>query len=205
MKPSSPPVIEYFYTLSSPWAYFGGPRMVEIARRHTARIVLRPYDFLRVVPQTGGIPLRTRPQPRQDYHAIELDRWRAFLGMPLNLKPRFYPPDNRLATHAVIAAQLAGLDAQRLSHAILRALWAEERNSADGATLIAIAAENGMDGARLFAAETAAAVEQEFARNSADAIARGVFGSPTYIYAGVPYWGQDRLDFLDRALAAAGV
>ena len=199
------PVIECFYTLSSPWAYFGGPRMVEIARRHAARIVLRPYDFLIVVPQTGGIPLRTRPQPRQDYHALELERWRAILGMPLNLKPRFYPPDNRLATHAVIAAQLAGLAALRLSHAILRALWAEERNSADRATLIAIAQENGMEGERLFAADTAAPVSDVFARNSADAAARGVFGSPTYFFAGTPFWGQDRLDFLDRALTAAGV
>ena len=195
--------IECFYTLSSPWAYFGGPRLVEIVRRRAARLVLRPYDFLEVVPRTGGIPLRTRPQPRQDYHAIELDRWRRFLAMPLNLKPRYYPPDNRLATRAVIAAQQAGLDAQRLSHAILKALWAEERNSADRDTLVAIAIENGIDGERLFAPATEAAVQAEFERNSADAIARGVFGSPTYVFDGIPYWGQDRLDFLDRALAAA--
>ena len=121
--------------------------------------------------------------------------------MPLNLKPRFYPPDNRLATHAVIAAQQAGLDALRLSHAILHALWADERNSADRATLIAIAHENGMEGERLFAAATDAPVDAEFRRNSADAVARGVFGSPTYYFDGIPYWGQDRLDFLDRALA----
>ncbi|MCE9639101.1 MAG: DsbA family protein [Betaproteobacteria bacterium] len=147
-----------------------------------------------------------------DDEAVPHARHRIFLHLVLavgvlrrNLKPRFYPPDNRAATHAVIAAQLAGLDALRLSHAILRALWAEERNSADRATLIAIAGENGMDGARLFAADTTAAVEREFARNSAEAVARGVFGSPTYYFAGVPYWGQDRLDFLDRALAAAGV
>jgi 2-hydroxychromene-2-carboxylate isomerase len=203
MQSSAPPVIECFYTLSSPWAYFGGPRLAEIARKHAVRVVLRPYDFLVVVPRTGGIPLRTRPKPRQDYHAIELDRWRRFLGMPLNLKPRFYPPDNRLATHAVIAAQQAGLDALRLSHAILHALWAEERDSADRATLIAIAAENDIDGARLFAPETGLAVQPEFERNSTDAVARGVFGSPTYFFAGIPYWGQDRLDFLDRALDAA--
>ena len=203
MKPFPLPVIECFYTVSSPWAYFGGPRLDEVAKKYAARLVLRPYDFLEVVPRTGGIPLRTRPQPRQDYHAIELDRWRSFLGMPLNLRPRYYPPDNRLATRAVIAAQQAGLDAQRLSHAILRALWAEERNSADRATLIAIARENGIDGERLFAPATEMAVAAEFARNSADAVARGVFGSPTYIFDGVPYWGQDRLDFLERALAAA--
>ncbi|MEO7727623.1 MAG: 2-hydroxychromene-2-carboxylate isomerase [Burkholderiales bacterium] len=199
---SAPPEIECFYTLSSPWAYFGGPRLLDIARKHGVPIVLRPYDFVSVVPRTGGIPLRTRPQPRRDYHALELDRWRKFLGMPLNLKPRFYPPDNRLATHAVIAAQQAGLAAVRLSHAILQALWADERNSADRATLIAIAHENGIEGEWLFAAATDAPVDAEFERNSLDAVARGVFGSPTYYFAGVPYWGQDRLDFLDRALTA---
>ena len=110
--------IECFYTLSSPWAYFGGPRFYEIARRHGARIVLRPFDFQKVVPLTGGVPLRTRVQPRRDYHQLELDRWRRHLGMPLNLKPRHYPQDRPLdngpATHLVIAAQQAGLDAQRL-------------------------------------------------------------------------------------------
>lgn len=177
---SVPPAIECFYTLSSPWAYFGGPRLHDIARKHGAQIVLRPYDFVNVVPRAGGIPLRTRPQPRQEYHSLELDRWRKYLGMSLNLKPRFYPPDNRLATHVVIAAQQAGLDALRLSHAILHAVWACERNSADRATLIAIAQENGIDGERLFAASTDAPVDAEFRRNSSDAAARGVFGSPTY-------------------------
>jgi 2-hydroxychromene-2-carboxylate isomerase len=201
------PTIECFYTLSSPWAYFGGPRFYDIARRHGVRIVLRPFDFQQVVPQTGGVPLRTRVQPRRDYHELELDRWRRHLGMPLNLKPRHYPQDRPLdngpATHLVIAAQQAGLDALRLSHAILTALWAAERNTADRATLTAIANENGIDGEPLFAPDTVAAVAVEFGRNSTDALARGVFGSPTYIFDGIPYWGQDRLDFLDRSLAAA--
>ncbi len=199
--------IECFYTLSSPWAYFGGPRFYEIASRHGAQIVLRPFDFQKVVPLTGGVPLRTRVQPRRDYHQLELDRWRRHLGMPLNLKPRHYPQDRPLdngpATHLVIAAQQAGLDAQRLSHAILAALWAEERNTADRATLIAIAAENGIDAGRLFAPATQAEVAAEFEHNSADALKRGVFGSPTYYHKGIPYWWQDRLDFLERALAQA--
>jgi 2-hydroxychromene-2-carboxylate isomerase len=208
MKSSPQPVIECFYTLSSPWAYFGGPRYYAILHRHGARGVLRPFDFQTVVPRTGGVPIRTRPQARRDYHRIELDRWRKHLGMPLNLEPRYYPQDkpldNTLATHVVIAAQQAGLDAQRLSHAILTALWAEERNTADRATLVAIAATCGIDALPLFAPETAPAVKAEFERNSADAGARGVFGSPTYWLDGVPYWGQDRLDFLDRALDTAG-
>lgn len=192
--------VECFYVLSSPWAYFGGPRLQEIVRRHGARLVLRPYEWQVVTAQTGGISLRTRPQPRQAYHAVELDRWRRHLSMPLNLAPRFYPTDNRAAARMVIAAQQRGLDAMRLSHAVLRALWAEDRDIRDAAVRRAVADENGLDGAALVAAEDDAAVVAEFNANSAAAIAAGVFGSPTYVLDGELFWGQDRLDFLDRAL-----
>jgi 2-hydroxychromene-2-carboxylate isomerase len=197
------PVIECFYSLSSPWAYFGGPQLQDVARRHHARLVLRPYDFLKVVPQTGGIPLRTRPQARQDYHALELDRWRRYLGIKLNLRPKFYPTDNKPAGHMVIAAQLRGLDAQRLSHAILRALWAEERDIADPAVRREVADAEEMDGAGLLAAETAPETIAEYAKNTEDALVLGVFGAPTYVWNGALYWGQDRLAFLDRDLALA--
>ncbi|HSK39318.1 MAG TPA: 2-hydroxychromene-2-carboxylate isomerase [Arenibaculum sp.] len=198
-------IIECFYSLSSPWAYFGGPQFEELARRHDARIVLRPYDFLKVVPENGGVPLRTRPQPRQDYHATELDRWRRFLGMPLNLKPRFYPTDNKPAGHMVIAAQRAGrrkgFAAQALSHAILRALWAEEQDIASPDTRRAIADRLGLDGAALVEAEQAPETVEEYEANTRSALERGVFGAPSYYWRGTLYWGQDRLFFLDRDLS----
>ena len=197
-------VVECFYTLSSPWMYLAGPRLEAIVARRQARLALRPYDFLAVVPGDGGIPLRTRPQPRQAYHAIELDRWRRHLGMPLNLKPRHYPPrDQRAAGRMVLAAQQRGLDAQRLSQAILAALWAAEQDIADPAARAAVADGLGMPGAALVAAEGSDAVLAEWAANNADALARGVFGSPTFFVAGEWIWGQDRLEFLDAALAGS--
>jgi 2-hydroxychromene-2-carboxylate isomerase len=195
--------VECFYVLSSPWMYLGGPRLQDIVRRNRATLVLRPYEWLVVTEQTGGISLRTRPQPRRDYHALELDRWRKHLGMPLNLKPKFYPTDNRAAARMVIAAQMRGLDAMLLSHAILRALWAEDQDIREPAVREAIATASGFDGAALRAAEDAPETITAFDRNSADAVARGVFGSPTYVFRGEPFWGQDRLDFLDRALMQA--
>ena len=159
-----------------------------------------------MVPQTGGIPLRTRPQPRQDYHALELDRWARHLGMPLVLKPRHYPPaDQRPAGRMVMAAQARGLDAQALSHAILTALWVEQRDIADPAVRAAIGDALGMDGAALVAAEGSDAVAVEWAANNAAAIARGVFGSPTFLYGDLWLWGQDRLFFLEKALAGEAV
>jgi len=206
-----PGVIEIscYYSLSSPWAYFGGPRLQEIVRRRGVRLLLKPFDFQEVVPRTGGIPLRTRPGPRRSYHALELDRWRKHLGMPLNLEPKFYPADgqppgwNKPPGWMVIAAQERGLDAPRLSHALLRALWAEERDTADAKVRAAVADENGLPGAALVAAETSAPVQALYREYSAEAERLGVFGAPTCVLDGERFWGQDRLDFLDRALERA--
>lgn len=75
-----------FYGISSPWAYLGAERMVAIARKHGVKLIHRP---IRVIQANGGIPLRTRPDSRQQYHEVELDRWRKYLDIPLNLKPKF--------------------------------------------------------------------------------------------------------------------
>jgi len=200
-------VLDCYYSLSSPWAYLGGPQLQDIVRRHHVKLVLKPYDFQAVAPQTGGVPLKSRPEPRRSYHALELARWRDHLGMPLNPAPAHYPkgapsdPDwNKYPGWMVIAAQLQGHDAQALSHALLRALWAEERDTADAAVRIAVADENGYDGAALQALEQAAETLAIYRANSAEAVEHGVFGAPTYVLNGERFWGQDRLGFLDRAL-----
>ena len=197
-----------YYSLSSPWAYFGGPRLKDVVRRHRVKLALKPFDFQDVVPRTGGVPLRTRPEPRRTYHALELDRWRKHLGMPLNLVPRHYPQDgnppgwNKPPGWMVIAAQERGLDAPRLSRALLRGLWAEERNTADPQVGIAIANENELPGAELQAAETSEPVQRLYKTYSDEAERLGVFGAPTYVLNGERFWGQDRLEFVDRALAS---
>ena len=200
--------ISCYYSLSSPWAYFGGPRLLDIVRRHRVKLVLKPFDFQDVVPRTGGIPIRTRPEPRRSYHALELDRWRRYLGMPLVLEPKHYPKDgrppgwNKPAGWMVIAAQERGLDAPLLWHALLRALWAEERDTSDPKVRAAVADENALPGEELLRAETSIPVQALYKTYSEEAERLGVFGAPTYVLAGERFWGQDRLAFVDRALAA---
>ena len=131
--------LDCYYSLSSPWAYFAGPRLQDIVRRHPGvKLTFKPYDFQSVVPANGGIPIRTRPGPRRRYHQEELARWSEYLAMPIVLEPRHYPQGahpsdphwNKHAGWMLIAAQDQGLDVQPLSHALLRALWAEERDTA---------------------------------------------------------------------------
>ncbi|MEG1767020.1 MAG: 2-hydroxychromene-2-carboxylate isomerase [Comamonas sp.] len=198
---STTPTLQVFYGISSPWAYFGAQRAQAIAQRHGARLVLRP---IRIIEANGGIPLRTRLQPRQDYHALELSRWREFLNIPLNLRPRFYPCRTiEIAAKAVIALQQAGLDAPAFSFAVQQALWAQDRDIADVPTLQSIAlAHGGAAAAALVQESSPADIEAQWQANLADAEALGVFGTPTYVVDGELFWGQDRLDFVDRKLSS---
>jgi len=194
--------IDYYMSHSSPWTYMGHDRFAAIARAAGASVNLRPADYGRVFAVSGGLPLKQRPVQRQAYRMMELKRWRAHLGVPLNLEPRFFPFDPNAAALLTIAALAQqGTEAgMQLTSAILRGCWAEEKNMADADTLVATADALGLKGAALLdlscKPETAAAYQ----RNNEEAIAAQVFGAPTYIYQGELFWGQDRLDFLERAL-----
>lgn len=198
-----PATIDYFFSLISPWSYLGSERFHAIVRRHGAQVVYKPVHLPTLYAATGGVPLAKRAPARQAYRLQELERWRQFLGMPLNLHPKFFPADDTLAARMVVAADRKGLAVGALTTGILRAVWAEERDIADRDTLVEIAAACGCDGERLLRAAARDEVAQEYARHTDEAIRRGVFGVPTYALGGQLFWGQDRLDFLDRALSQA--
>ena len=155
----------------------------------------------RIVPPNGGIPLRSRPDARQRYHEVELDRWRKRLNMPLVLRPKHYPTQNEFSARMVIAADKLGWDALALSHALLHALWREEKDVMDAAVRVSTANTLGMDGAKLLAMQDTTEIMSAWKAGEQEAVSRGVFGTPTWIYNDVLYWGQDRLDFLGEALS----
>lgn len=192
--------IDYYFTLTSPWTYLGHQRLVEMARRHGAEIRVKPVDYGVIFPQTGGLPLPKRAPARQAYRLMELKRWRAQLGIELNLHPKFFPAPAEAASRMVIAADQAGGDSLGLAHAILSAIWTQEKDIADLPTLSEIANAAGHDGTALVAASQEPGTLAAFEALTQEALARGVFGAPTYVYKDELFWGQDRLEFLDRVL-----
>jgi 2-hydroxychromene-2-carboxylate isomerase len=192
--------VTVYYSLASPWTYLGWARFREIAALAGADVLHRPIDMRPVFQASGGLPLAQRPRQRQAYRLMELRRWRERLGLPLNLEPRHFPTDERPAARMVIAHGRRGGDVSRLSEAFLRAVWTEERDIADPATLRSIAAENGADGEALVGIIDDDQVTAEYRANAQAAIDAGVFGVPTYVIGGELFWGQDRLDFVERAL-----
>jgi len=195
-------VCQYFFAAHSPWTYLGHERFVAMARQHGVQIDMRPVDLGKVFGVSGGLPLAKRAPQRQAYRLLELTRWSEFLGIPMNVQPKFFPVSPELANRMLIAARLThGVDvAMSLSSAVMRGLWAEEKNIGDEDTLVQIAGSLGLDGKALIKSSETASVQAEYDRNTEDATAASVFGSPWYVLDGESFWGQDRLDFLERAM-----
>jgi len=196
--------VDYYFSPISPWTYLGHARFADMAQRHGAVVKVKPVDFGKVFPVSGGLPLAKRAPQRQAYRLVELKRFRDYLKLPLNLQPKFFPVPADLAAQFIVAAGRAdGSDAaMRLAGVLLRACWAEERNIADAETLRAICKGQGMNAGQLEAATQSDAVRAEYEGYTEEAVARNVFGAPSYVIDGEIFWGQDRLEFVERALAA---
>jgi 2-hydroxychromene-2-carboxylate isomerase len=181
--------IDYYMSPASPWTYLGHARFAEIARRHGAAIRVRPVDFGVIFPQSGGLPLPKRAPQRQAYRLTELKRWQEHLGIPLVIQPKHFPVNGNPAAALICAAP----EEKRMAIAgdLLAALWKDDRNLADPALLKEIGAKYGV----------AAGDDEKYKAFTQEALERGVFGAPSFVYRDEIFWGQDRLDFLDRALA----
>ena len=195
------PTIEYFFTLVSPWTFIGDPILRDIATRSGAKIEHVPVNLGRVFDASGGLPLAKRSDQRKALRMQELKRWRTYRGIDFNLEPAYFPASDKKAAAVVIAAQQAGHDVGELSYAFMRAVWAEEKNIADPETIIDVTNACGMDGAALLDQASDDTINKEWGANTDRAIAAGVMGSPFYIVDGDQcYWGQDRLEFVERQL-----
>ena len=150
---------------------------------------------------TGGLPLAKRAPARQQYRLIELQRWRDARGLPLNLVPKHFPTNPERADRAVVAIVRMGADPSGYMAATYRSLWAEDRDISQETTIIDNLRRTGHDAERVLADADADAVGQVLHDNTGEAIALQLPGVPGYVRAGEPFWGQDRLDLLERALA----
>lgn len=197
-----PVTVDYYISLNSPWTYIGSAPFAEIASRNGLTVNVKPAKFGPIFEQTGGLPLPKRSPQRQAYRLMELKRWREVRGLPLNLEPRHFPCDDAAATRLVIAAKLQGKDAHKLSIELGRAIWEREETLTDPAALSSAARRAGLDAAALRAGGPSdAELDALYEQYTQEALKAGVFGAPSYVLpSGEIFWGQDRLELLERAL-----
>ncbi|MFC4727685.1 2-hydroxychromene-2-carboxylate isomerase [Coralloluteibacterium thermophilus] len=194
--------IDYFFTLLSPYAYLGHAALHEMAARRAATVRYRPVRLMAQFAATGGVPVGQRAPARQRYRLLELQRWREVRRLPLNLAPAHWPFDPELADRCVLALVAAGKDPKDFMFAAMRAVWAEERDVADRDTVAEMLGRAGFDGGAVLEAAADPAHARTLDGNTEAAIAADLPGVPGYVRDGEAFWGQDRLDLLEAAIAS---
>jgi len=196
--------IEYYYGIPSPFTYLGSLKLQLIAKEHEAEIIEKPCDLVGgIFSKTGGVPVPQRSQQRQKYRLDEIKRWSEFLNIKTNTKPKFFPPkDPHLPAKFTIAANLLGTKII-FDHELLKLLWSEEKNISDEKNIKTVCDRFKINFKELSTLANSEKVSKIYADNSIEAIEKNVFGVPTYILNNELFWGQDRLEFLERALKNA--
>ena len=193
--------IEYFYGIPSPFAYFGSTILQSIAKKYNVEIIEKPCDLVGgIFTKTGGLPVPQRSLQRQKYRLDELKRWSEFLNIKINFKPKFFPPkDPHIPGKYTIAANLLGIK-MSFGHELLKQIWSEEKDISDEKNIEITSSLFKLNFKELSDLAKSDKVSKIYQDNTEEAVAKNVFGSPTYIFKDELFWGQDRLDFLERAL-----
>ncbi|MBO6717650.1 MAG: 2-hydroxychromene-2-carboxylate isomerase [Rhizobiaceae bacterium] len=194
--------IDYFLTSVSPWTYLGHDAARELASKHGATLNVRPVNLGEMFKASGQVALGERAPVRQRYRFIELQRYAEARGKKMNFKPKHFPTNPALADHTICAIVADGGDPLDYMGRVFAAVWADEKDVADEATIAGLLKQSGFDADSVIAAAKAPETAAIRARNTEDAIAADATGVPSFVLNGEPFWGQDRLDMLDRALAS---
>ncbi len=139
-----PRQVDYYFSFQSPWAYIGHKAFQEVAKTYDLKVNYKPVVLVDLFSETGGLPLMKRHPVRQRYRMVELQRWRDKRGLKFHLQPANWPFNARLADGVVIAAIEAGLDPEPFMRRAFAAVWEDQLNLTDPATLVKLADESGL-------------------------------------------------------------
>ncbi len=195
----SKPSLEIFFDFSSPFAYLGSTQVEAVAERTGAAFRWRPMllgAVFRAI-EAPMVPLSTFSPRKQQYVSQELNRWAEHWGVPFRFASRF--PMNTVKALRVVC-QLDEASQAAFVHATFQAFWVDDRDISDDQVLADILSSLSLP-AELLAGTRDQAVKDLLIASTGEAVERGVFGAPTFFVNGEwMFWGQDRLDFVEKAL-----
>jgi 2-hydroxychromene-2-carboxylate isomerase len=197
-----PRTVDYYFSLASPWAYIGHAPFIDVVRRHGLAVNHKPVPLGRVFAETGGQALPQRHPVRQRYRLVELQRWRDRRGLSFSIQPRHWPFDPAIVDRSVVAIVARHGDPDAFMRAAFAAIWETEQNLSDRSVVATLLTEAGHDAEAVLEAADGPLAEAVYALNLENAVAGEVFGSPAYVLDGEVFWGQDRIELVDDALAS---
>jgi 2-hydroxychromene-2-carboxylate isomerase len=191
--------VEFFYDYASPFSYLADCRLPQIAARHAAEIVYRPAILGVLVVESGNQPPPSVPA-KLAYMNADIRRWASRLNVPFVPNPAF-PVRSITLMRAALVAQDDGVF-PIFHQAMWQAMWTEAANLADPAVIAAVLTRANLDAESIMRRTQDERVKARLKANCDEALARGAFGLPTFFVGGEMFFGNDRLEFVEDALAA---
>lgn len=190
---------EFFYDVGSPYSYLASTQLAGIEQRTGAKARLLPITLGGLRKTTGH---QMPPMAQLKYMAEDTARWAKQYGVPIRI-PDAFPVSTIQALRAVVAADRLGRQREAM-HALFRTYWADGSDVSDPAVIERALSGSGLDGKALVAATGEQEIKDALRKNTDLALARGVFGVPTIFVGERSFWGNDRLQFVERELRAQG-
>lgn len=191
--------VEFFFDVGSPYSYLAYHQLQKIARARAAQILWRPMLLGGVFQATGNsspatVPLKSR------YSRVDLQRWACQFEVPFQHNPHF-PINTLQLMRGATGLQMRDEAAfHRYLAEVFDAMFHMPRNLQEPAELALVLQRAGIDAEAFAALVQAPEVKEELKRATQEAVARGVFGAPTFFVGEDMFWGQDRLHFVEAAL-----
>ena len=193
--------IDYFMSHGSPWTYLGHYRLGLLVKKFNVNLNIYPVNYGEIFPISGGLPVSKRPPQRQKIRLQELNRWSKFLNIKLNPEPNFFPSRSLLPSLIIIAAKVQKSENYfDLAYKIMNALWVKNEDIDDENILMTILNDMNLDSQKIISFAKSDECKKIMNEYTELGIKKNVFGAPTYIIEDEIYWGQDRLDFVERHL-----
>ena len=191
--------IKYFMSHGSPWTFLGHNKIIKISKDNGCDLEMLPVNFGEIFPVSGGLPVHKRPLQRQTYRLQELKRWSEYLKINLNPQPKYFPSRSLLPTNVIISLKLLNFNnIFEIANTIMEGLWVKQMDIDDPTNLKKILLRYYKTAEEILEFAQSDVVKKELKKYTEDAIKLSVFGAPTYIIDDQVFWGQDRLDFVER-------
>jgi 2-hydroxychromene-2-carboxylate isomerase len=190
--------VEFLFDYGSPFSYLADTQIPALAARSGAKIIYTPVLLGGVLKATGNASPITVPA-KGKYMSVELRRWANRYGIP-ELNNKFFPINTMKLMRGAVASQQLGVF-DRYHAAIFPAFWGQGLNLGDDGVLAGVLEAAGLPGAEIARASETGEVKDRLRKNTDDAVARGMFGAPALFVGNEMYWGNDRLDWVEQALA----
>jgi len=191
--------LEFFFDYGSPFSYLADTQLAGLAARTGARVVYRPMLLGGVFKETGNAsPIAI--EAKRKYMIADLLRWAAHYGLPAPHNSYFPINTMHLMRGALAAERLGAFPAYH--RAIFNAFWRDGLNLADAAVAGTVIERAGVDARRVAAMAQEHPVKEALRAATEEAVRRGAFGAPTFFVGDEMFWGNDRMMFIEEALAA---